>query len=203
MSAGAYRKDASLRIAWSGWPYLCVLLISFFVGILGGTLFACFLDPGSELVEYLERYCAQLAQENFRVSFASVLWDCVRWPLYTVALGFTVLGIVGIPVLFAIRGFLLSFSSVTFGLLLGLRGVAVAASLFAVLTLLVLPVLFTLGCDGLRTAYLHLPNAIPTSGKLYRFEIWLVCIGVLAVSVAVQWTVIPAVLRAICSHFAF
>lgn len=203
MISSTNRRSNANRVAWSGWPHLTVLLISFFVGVLGGTVFAFFLDPSAELLGYLREYCFLLAQGQLRVSFFSVLWDCVRWPLLTAVLGITALGIIGIPVLFVIRGFLLSFSSTTFGLLLGPRGIALTAVLFASSALLILPTLFILGCDRLRAACLHLPNAIPASGKQYRLEIWLVCIGVLAVSVAVQWTVIPAVLRAICSHFAF
>ena len=203
MISGTNRRSNANRVTWSGWPHLSVLLISFFVGVLGGTACAFFLDPSTELSGYLHEYCFSLAQGQLRVSFFSVLWDCVRWPLLTAALGITVLGIIGIPVLFVIRGFLLSFSSVTFGLLLGPRGIAVAAVLFAALVLLILPALFILGCDQLRAACLHLPNAIPASGKQYRLEIWLSCVGILAVSVAVQWTVIPVVLTAVCSRLVF
>lgn len=201
--AGGKRRIQRSRGLWSGWPYLTVLLISFSVGVLAGAGFAFFLEPSSELAEYLREYCAALSLGELRAPFVSVLWDCVRWPLLLAVLGLTVLGIVGIPALFLVRGFLMAFSTCTFGVLLGLRGAAVAAALFAVTALLGLPALFMLGCGALRGVCLRLPGAVPATGKTFRLEAVLICTGVLAVSAAIQWTVTPAVLSEVCSRLAF
>ena len=203
VTAGTNRRRSAGCTMWSGWPYLTVLLVSFFVGVLGGIALAFFVDPGTGFSNYLRQYCVTLSEGRPHVSFFAAAWDCVRWPLLTAVLGLMAPGVVGIPVLFVVRGFLLSFSIATFGRLLGPQGITVAAALFAVLLLFVLPTLFVLGCNGLRAACLHLPNAVPTPGKQYRLETWLICIGVLAVSAAVQWTVIPVVLRSACSQLTF
>lgn len=203
MTAGGCKQKGVKLTVWSGLPYLIVLLVSFLVGACIGGFLAFLLGPSPELSDYLSEYCVALSQGRLCPSFLTVLWDCVRWPLFTALLGVTVLGVVGIPVLFAVRGFLLSFSTTTFCLLLGHRGLAVAAVLFSVAILLVLPALFVLGCDWLRISCLRLPNSPSSAGKQYRIESVLVCTGVLVVSVAVQWTVIPAVLTALCSRLAF
>lgn len=196
------RKDPSC-IVWSGWPYLIVLLIAFFAGAFGGAIFAFSFDPSAELADFLRQYCETVSEGRPRVSFFASAWDCIRWPLWVSVLGITVLGTVGIPILFAVRGFLLSFTTATFGILLGSRGIAITAVLFSVSVLFVLPALFILGCNGLRASCLRLPSALPVTGKQYRLEIWLICIGVLTVSAAIQWTVVPAVLTAACSRILF
>ena len=200
MSAGARRRGPLSRAAWSEWPCLIVLLVAFFVGAVAGVSLALFKGSNSALYDYLYEYCVALSQGQLRPSFLSVLWDCVRWPLLTVALGITVLGIVGIPVVFAARGFLLSFSVVTFGMLLGQQGIAIASVLFSVTVLFVLPTLFVVGCDWLRVSCMRLPGGVPSAGGGYRIESMLVCAGALAVSAAVQWTIVPAVLAAVCSR---
>ena len=203
MIAGSHKHSRANPAAWSGWPYLIVLLISFFAGACVGGMLAFFHSPDSGLSDYLREYCAALSQGEIRPSFLYVLWDCVRWPLSAALLGFTALGVIGIPALFAARGFLLSFSTTTFCLLLGRSGIAVAAVLFSVTIFLVLPIMFVLGCDWLYASCLRLPNAVPSAGKRYRIESALICLGALIVSVALQWTLIPVVLPAVCSRLVF
>ena len=38
------------------------------------------------------------------------VWETIRWPLLVFGLGFTTLGLLGIPLVFSVRGFLLAFS---------------------------------------------------------------------------------------------
>lgn len=194
------RMTAKGITMWAGWPYLIVLLVCFFIGAFCGGALAALNDSGDELSSYLYDYFSMAAQKKINVSFFSVLWDCVKWPLLTVVLGFTVLGAIGIPVLFAVRGFLFSFTVCTFGALLGGDGAAAAAVLFSVTALLVLPVLFMVGCEGLRVSCRNLPNSTGTGSNRFQPEILLPGIGVLAIATALQWTVVPTVLSAVCSR---
>ena len=192
------RMTAKNIAMWVGWPYLIVLLVCFFVGAFCGGALAVLIEPSGELSSYLSDYFAMAAQKEISVSFFSVLWDCVRWPLLAIVLGLTILGAVGIPILFAVRGFLLAFTVCTLGELLGANGIVAALVLFSVTILFVLPALFVVGCEGLRVACRNLPNAAGSGSSRFQLEILLPGIGVLAVAIALQWTVVPAVFSAIC-----
>ena len=185
-----------------GGPELPILFVLFLLGAAVGAFCVFTGKPEEELSAYLLEYCAALGDGAVGISFFSAFWDCLRWPLLTALLGFTAVGVVGIPVLFAARGFLLSFAVCTFGSVLGQKGIVIAAVLFAVSVLFVLPVLFILGRHELRRAIRRLPNGAGFAGER-RMEVMLVCGGILTVSSAVLWTVIPAVLASVCQRFLF
>lgn len=185
---------------WNGWPYLVVLLISFLLGVVGGFFFAGQIEPGSGLSDYLTDYFASAGEGDFRAPFLSVFWECVRWPLAVTVFGLTALGVAAIPVLLFVRGFLLSYAVTCFGLLLGTNGVAAAAALFAVSAVIILPILFVTGCEGLRSAYLRLPGTNHSTEGRYRLEILLPATGALTLAVALQWTVVPLILTAVCAR---
>lgn len=85
-------------------------------------------------------------------ALASLVWDTVRWPLLALLLGFTALGLLGLPLLFAVRGFLLAFSIASFVRLFGGAGCLLALLVFGVSGALSVPVLFVLGVQGLLAA---------------------------------------------------
>lgn len=79
----------------------------------------------------------------------SVVWSTIRWPVFAVLMGFTGLGLLGIPVLFSIRGFLLSFAITSFVRMFGGVGGVLAFLTFGVTGLVAIPVLFVLGVQSL------------------------------------------------------
>lgn len=85
-------------------------------------------------------------------ALASLVWDTVRWPLLALLLGFTALGLLGLPLLFVVRGFLLAFSIASFVRLFGGVGCLLALLVFGVSGALSVPVLFVLGVQGLLAA---------------------------------------------------
>lgn len=87
-----------------------------------------------------------------RLRLASLVWDTVRWPLLALLLGFTALGLLGLPLLFVVRGFLLAFSIASFVRLFGGVGCLLALLVFGVSGALSVPVLFVLGVQGLLAA---------------------------------------------------
>lgn len=186
----------------AGWPRLIILLVCFGIGVISGIAFAHFLQPDTILTDYLLEYCAALKEHRIQSPFLSILWDCFRWPVFTILLGTTALGLIGIPILFAARGFLLAFSVSLFGQIMHADGIALAAVLFSVSLLLVLPTLFVLGYSGLNTALHRLPSKVFPGAGAYHAETYLACGGILVVSVALQWAVLPAALSAI-SYFLF
>lgn len=184
--------------AWRGWPYLLTLLISFSAGALGGFLLAFLGEPSAELGNYLVDYFTLAVERELDFSFISVCWDCVRWPLLVVLFGFTSLGVVVIPAAFLVRGFLLSYTVACFGILLGNKGVAAAAVLFSVTVLLILPILFVVGCENLRTSCMRLSGSPSITEPKFKPEILLPSFGALAIAVALQWAVSPTLLSAVC-----
>lgn len=136
-------------------PGLMAVSLCFALGALGGYLLAAqAAGSGAEgLDAYLRSYVeAVKAQETVPPGLFSVLWETLRWPLLTFLMSFTALGVVGIPVLFAIRGFLLSFAVASFFRILGGAGGVLAFAAFGMTGLLALPALFVLGVQGFTTA---------------------------------------------------
>lgn len=188
------------NLVWRGWPYLFTLLICFSVGALCGFLLAFLGEPSIELENYLLDYFGLVSERELGISFFSVFWDCVRWPLFVILFGFTAFGVVLIPLVFLIRGFLLSYSVASFGVLLGDKGVAVAAVLFGISVLLILPVLFVIGCESLRAVCMRLPKSSFSGENCFKPEVLLPSIGVLAIAVALQWTLTPNLLSTACAR---
>lgn len=92
---------------------LAVNVAGFALGGLGGFLLAGWFSARGRLSfdHWMESYTLGLSLQGLdRISFWPVLWDCLRWPLFVWTLGFTALGAWMVPVMFALRGFILCFS---------------------------------------------------------------------------------------------
>lgn len=182
--------------------YPFVLLTVFLVGTFLGFFLARLSGSNTELSGLLsERLCCA-SQGNLDISFASILWDCLRWPLAVLISSFFTLGIVAIPALLLIRGFLLSYAASSFAVSMQQAGAAAEVVIFFVPALLVVPVMFLLGCDGMRSARLRVIGSASSSVKASAcIEALLISFGVLSVAVALQWVVVPTVLSSVCAQF--
>lgn len=186
---------------WDGRFYLTVLLLCFFVGAFGGFLLATIGTFGGELRGYLSDYFALAAGGRLSISFFSVLWDVFRWPLAAAAFSLTPLGVGAIPALLMIRGFLLSYAAACFGALMGVEGAAVAAAVFGVTALFTVPALLVIACESFRSAFLRVSGACPLPECKPRPAVLLPGAGVLVIAAALQWTVSPALMSAVCARF--
>jgi hypothetical protein len=134
---------------------LLLLSAAFLLGGLAGCLLAARAGgAGAEaLSAYLQGYLAAADADGVaRPDVLSVLWQLVRWPLLAAALGLTPLGLLGIPLLFLVRGFLLSFAIASFFRVLGVSGLVMAFALFGLTGLLSVPVFFILGLQSFLSA---------------------------------------------------
>lgn len=178
---------------------LAVLSAAFFGGGLLGCVLAAGMDSGGDsLADYLRQFLSLAGEQA--PPLAGVVWDSVRWPLLVFSLGFTTLGLLGIPLAFAVRGFLLSFSIASFVRSFGERGEILAALLFGVSGILATPVLFVLGVQGL-TASRCLASRVLGDGRWIRpydrgyfFRCGL-CAAVLCVCIFLEYALIPALVR--------
>jgi len=172
-----------------------------------GSVFGCaaaglIRDPDGELLDYVRSYLALAAEDGLSPDLLRVLWQTVRVPLLTVAFGFTALGVVGIPVLFAVKGFALCYAVSAFYRLLGPAGLVPGLVLFGLSALFWLPVLFELGEQGMLGAHGLLRRAMGdgryplgyNGGFLVRCAI---CAAALFLCVGIECLVVPTLLQEI------
>ena len=139
-----------------GTPALVVTAAFFILGVLIGclTAFRINTDGTEALCAYLERFLS-MAREGELVlpQFPALLWRTLRWPLAAFLLSFTALGLLGIPLLSALRGFFLAFSVASFARVYGHDGLTVAFLLQGIPGLLSVPAFFLLSTQSLSAAY--------------------------------------------------
>lgn len=190
----------------SGSGQLSVLLcltVCFAMGALAGCFFAGVLDADVQrhLSAYLNDYFAVLRDgEMVLPSLFSTIWELCRWPALVFVLGFTALGAAGVPAVFLIRGFLLSYSVAVLVRLFGTAGLAAAAAVFGISTAFVLPALFVLGTDAMGSAgalAMVFWGGEKRSALLWRGRLLHAggCGLLLAVGVGAQLCLAPALLR--------
>lgn len=185
-----------------GFALLTVLLICFLCSGLGG----CLLVAGSgekadaSLSSYLHNYLALLS-DGLAVSPSvwSVFWEVCFWPLLVLVFGFTALGILVIPIVFCIRGFLLSYAISSFFQVFGPSCMPTVLAVFGVTTLISIPVLFAVGHVGLAAAADLVGGVsrerVPGS-RIQKYTVCLpACGGLIALAVFLQWSVMPQLLR--------
>lgn len=186
--------------AWDGLTQLAILGVCFLAGGLGGFFFSGLGGDSPELMDYLGRYF-QLAGQGSGVepSLWSSVWELSRWPLAAFLLGSTALGALGLPVLLGVRGFLLSFAAATLARLFGLPGVAASLAVFGVTALVVVPVLFVISLDAFRQSLGRLSGERSPAWN-QRIQALSPCVGLLVLAVALQQTLMPALLTVVCSR---
>lgn len=201
-----------LDLPWAVWlPGLLVLGVSFLLGTAAGCLWAggAAGSSGETLCSYIEGYLSAARLGDLTVpGIFTVLYDTFRWPVLAVLLGFTAAGVVGLPLLFAVRGFLLSFAVASFIRVLGGAGSILAFLLFGLTGLVSVPVLFVLGVQGF-TACCALTSRLlgerPKSirvvyGRLYFLRCGL-CAAAALFCVFVEQTIVPSLLAVLAGTF--
>ena len=177
---------------------LC-LGVLFAVGMAGGYIYAGYCNGHSQLAlsEYLQDYCA-LYQEG--AVQAVSLWTAVRlYFTYVVGaflLGFLSLGVLALPLLSGIYGFLTMFAVACFAQVYGRAGVGLALAAFGP------RVLFTVPCFLWVAAYAWTSaSALATAGRgkrcaavgfdsAYFYRLFL-CVVLLMVGICVERYVVP------------
>ena len=183
-------------------PALVILSACFLAGGLTGCLIAARVGGAgaTSLTEYLEAFLRTAADGAVDIpGLWAQVWDTLRWPLLALLLGFTALGLPGLPVLFGIRGFLLAFSIASFVRAFGGAGWLLACLVFGVGGVLSLPALFVLGVQSFLSAR-ALAARVRGEGKgrvlwgrdcLMRCAL---CGGAVCVCILLERAVVPALL---------
>lgn len=144
-----HRKPAS---DWKGILLICLPFL--LGGILGALICASGAEGDNEgLKEYLETYLTLAQRSEVSLpSFAALLWEYLRYPLFAFLMGFAGIGLIALPVLFGVRGFLLGYTITAFASVFGVDGILIAFLLIGIPELVVLPIFFALGVQSAASA---------------------------------------------------
>ena len=190
-------------------PALVLTGSCFLAGGLAGCLLAAQVGGAGQtsLTSYLQAFLQASHQGAVDVPALWLqIWDSLRWPLMALLLGFTALGVLGLPVLFAVRGFLLSFSIAAFVRAFGGAGCLLALVVFGVGGVLSLPALFLLGVQSFLSAR---TLAARVRGEGSGHVLWgraclircAMCLGCICVSILLERAAVPALLTGAAGAF--
>ncbi len=183
---------------------LGALGVLFLLGGIAGGIFAGMAgeEGALELCSYLSEYLSLAAEGTVARSLWPLLWEQLRYLLAAVVLGVTAVGVIGLPILFAVRGFFLSFSVGCFFRVFGGAGLLPALVLFGLPVLVWAPGFFLAGVQGLGSAQCLLRRGLgegrcelSLGQPIYWARIGLCCVLYLICG-ALEYMVIPVLLRA-------
>lgn len=169
----------------------------FLCGALLGAYGARFADQA--LSDYLEGWLSILKGGELSFpSFWQVLWNTVKYPLLVVFFSFSLVGVVAIPVVSAVRGFLLSFSAIVMINTYGSGAWGLVLSVLGLGSLFSIPCLFLLSAQSFGAALSLLQMVAGTQkrgilgicNRRWAFGLLLVC-GVLLLSAVVETFLLP------------
>ncbi len=182
------------------------LLLSLFLllGIVAGFLTSgrYSVSGADELRCYLDTYLAHSAAATISVGTVLRTVFCFfRAPLLAFLLGFALIGVVGVPLLFAAQGFVLSFSLFTFSAAIGRDAFLLLPTLFLLRLAVVLPCTFLLGTTAWDKARM-LASCSLGAGKrvrpvIYGRAYWyrfLVCCVCLLIGSVLELLLVPTLL---------
>lgn len=204
VTAMGKRVRKKWTILWGNGASVLVLGTVFLLGGITGGLFAGLAqgEGALELGNYLSDYLTLAAEGTVIRSFWPVLWEQMRYFLAAVVLGLTAVGVVGLPVLFGVRGFFFTFSVGCFFRVFGGAGLLPALVLFGLPALLWAPGFFLAGTQGFSNAQSLLRRGLgegrselPVGQMVYWARNGLCCVLFLVCS-ALEYVVVPVLLKA-------
>lgn len=138
-----------------GTPALVMTATFFALGGLVGSFFALWPagDGAEAMAGYLSAFLTAAREGTLREpALMEFVWRALRWPLAAFLLGFTALGVLGIPILTGLRSFCLSFSIAAFAQAYGGDGLVTAFLLLGIPALAYVPAFFLLATQSFSTA---------------------------------------------------
>lgn len=199
---------SSVRKAVAGfwWPpasegVVALVVTAFFFALgsfLGFAASSAASADGAEAMHiYLEHFLS-VAQEGQWVypGVLSFLWESLRWPLVALLFGFSALGLICLPVLSGMRGFVLTFSVGAFVEAYGPNGATAALLILGIPALMSVPAFFLLSAQSF-SASCKLASRGSGQGKRdlpYQRAYLFRCIlsaSFLGISMILDWFLVP------------
>ncbi len=183
------------------WFPLPLLAVAHLSGVLLGIGCIKLLGPSEGLCTYLGDYLASVAgSEDVVVSLGSVVWAVVRWVIPLMAGGLFPIGLITVPLVLAVHGFFLSCAIAAMLMAFQRAGIWLCVVTFGVQTLLIFPALLMIGVESFSSAVertsLGKPFEKERNGLGVSFAL-LPSVGLLLLGIALQYTVMPGLLRAV------
>lgn len=181
---------------------LIILSAAFLLGNFAGCVLVSRISGlgSGALSEYFFDYLSALnSGAGLEPDMLSLLWDIFRWPLFVFAFGITPLGLLGIPVLFLMKGFLLSFSVASLFRMFGTYGLLLALSVFGVSGIVCLPAFFVLGIQAFGVSGAMAGRIFGDNRTLPLFQKadivrYASCFGALCIGLFIEYYFIPNLL---------
>lgn len=178
---------------------LLLLCVLFLAGGLLGCLCSGLADDRSaeNLQTYLTDYLSLARDGGVGREFLASAWRQLRDMLVVLVLSATAVGVIGIPAVLCVRGFLMAFSVGCFCRVFGSMGLLPGVVLFALPALLWGPALFLVSFQGLR----HARGLFLRGGESRLSTLFWVRAGIAAalllVCAGMECVLLPELLRAV------
>ena len=185
-----------------GVPALAVTAAFFALGGLCGCLLSLNATQGGgeAMAGYLDSFLRAAQAGTLEVpALAELLWRDLRWPIAALFMGFSVLGLLGLPILCFLRGFLLAFSVAAFSRAYAGAGLAVAFLLLGIPALASVPAFFVLAAQSfslswaLATSRANSSRREPLFEHNYLFRLGL-CAVAMGISLLLEYCLVPVVM---------
>jgi len=190
-------------------PGLVLLPAFFMLGAAAGCLSALYIqtDLDGTLVSYVDGYLSLARAGNSGPLFLSALLNAFKYHAIIVVCGLSGLGIVLIPGVMAVRGFLLTYAVTTFVRVLGYGGLLLSAGIFGAQCLIALPCLLLLGYQAFGSARTLFSLSTggkkigaPAIGRVYMLRTGL-CAAALTVGAVIDAYLTPLLVSLIALQF--
>ena len=187
--------------------YVTGMSFLFLLGAVAGCVAAA--NMGSAADDVLQQYldgCMSLSKADYflGIRFWNALLNAYKYQLAALLCGFSLLGIVLVPVITAARGFFLSFSVTAMVRTLGNHGILFALGLWGVQSLISVPVLFIISAQSfIFSVRLFHAAAGNLHGKVFQRSIWIrtmICAVLLFLCALFETFVTPAVVSLISGY---
>lgn len=183
---------------------LAVLCIAFLAGGGVGCLVAALSggEGAQELSSYLAGYLALAQTGELPRQLWILMWGQLKFFLTALLLSLTALGVLGMPLLFAVRGFSFTFPIACFCRVFGWRGMFPAFVLFVLPALLWTSALFLVGSPGFLSAQHLLRRSLGEGGGSPPLNggFWCqagVCAVLTLAAGLLEYWVVPALLQGV------
>lgn len=193
-------------IWWSptaeGTPALVVTAVFFALGGGAGCLLAFRITgAGAEaMTAYIERFLTIAQAGGLNVpELPELFWRSTRWLLAAFLLGFSALGVLGVPVLCSVRGFFLAFSIASFSQAYGLDGLGAAFFLLGLPGLLSVPAFMLMATQSFSSSCVLAGRFGRRENPFHReyFFHCGVCVAAVCVSLLLERYLVPKLISGV------
>jgi len=192
-------------------PRILFLAVFFVAGTFLGQVFArrVSVAVGQELTEYLRQYILTEHDHSVQMVLSAVVLY-LRYPFLAVLFGFASIGVLLIPGMTVLFGFLVSFSVSCFTAAFGMEGIFLALAAYGIRCVVTLPCYFLLAVPALKNAVVlaQLSFGRRQHGMALRLgRSWwirlLICLVILLLGVCVDFMISPLLLQWGMEQFLF